>query len=331
MPFKTKFLAVMALISTLGLSMFAQAQPVAPIDGYPTKPIRLILGHSAGGNADTFARALAKPLSERLGQPIIIENKAGANQIIAAELTARSTPDGYTIYLASQTSLVLNVGAYKKLPYDSLKDFAPVSLLYTVPLYLVVNPTVPATNVKQLIDLAKSKPGTINFASVGTGSSVHLSGEMFKSMTGIDIVHVPYKGSVEGLTDLMAGRVQLMFDGGVSALPRVNEGKLRVLAMTGAERSPSFPNIPTMAESGVPGYTALFWFGIVAPQATPQPIVSRLSREIGAILNDPVFKKLFQEQGVDPISSTPAEFSKLIRDDLPKWIGIMKQAGVQQN
>ncbi|MDQ2762761.1 MAG: tripartite tricarboxylate transporter substrate binding protein [Pseudomonadota bacterium] len=323
------FLTALALSALSVLP--ARAQSPESADNYPSRPIRLILGHSPGGNADTFARALARPLSERLGQPITIENRAGANQIIAAETAARAVPDGYTLYLASQTSLVLNVGAHKKLPYDPVRDFAPVSLVYTVPLYLVVNPSVPATNVKELIALAKARPGKLNFASIGIGSSVQLAGEMFKSMAGIDIVHVPYKGSVEAEVDLMAGRVQMMFDGGVSALPQAKNGKVRVLAMTGTERSPSFPNIPTMIESGLPGYSALFWFGIVAPAGTPEPIVNKLSHEIGAILNDPVFKKVFQQQGVDPVSSTPAEFSRLIQTDLPKWTGIMKQAGITPN
>jgi tripartite-type tricarboxylate transporter receptor subunit TctC len=307
------------------------AQTAAGGDNWPSRPIRLVLGHSPGGNADTFARALVKPLAERLGQPVIIDNKPGANQIIAAEIAARAQPDGYTIYLASQTSLVLNVGAQKKLPYDPVRDFAPVSLLYTIPLYLVVHPEVPAHSVKDLVALARAKPGQINFSSVGTGSSVHLAGEMFKSMAGIDMVHVPYRGSSEALVDLLAGRVQIMFDGGVSALPRVREGKLRVLGMTGSERSPSFPDIPTIAEAGLPGYAALFWFGVVAPAGTPAAIVDRLSAEIGAILNDPVFKGVFAAQGVDPVSSTPEQFSRLIREDLPKWTGIMKQAGIEPN
>jgi tripartite-type tricarboxylate transporter receptor subunit TctC len=321
----------------IGVLAWAAFNPAAaqtsarPADAYPTKPIRLILGHSPGGNADTFARMLVVPLSERLGQPIVIENKAGANQIIAAQYTSRAAPDGYTLYLASQTSLVLNAGSQAKLPYDPVKDFAPISLLYTVPLYLVVTPSLPVTSVSQLIELAKSKPGSINFASVGTGSSVHLAGEMFKSMTGANIVHIPYKGSSEGLVDVMAGRAHMMFDGGVSALPRVAEGKLRVLAMTGTERSPSFPNIPTMMEAGVPGYSASFWFGLVAPAGTPAPIVNKLAREIEVVLNEPAFKKSLAAQGVDPVSSTPAEFSKLIRDDLPKWTGIMRQAGIVAN
>ncbi len=309
----------------------AAAQTSAAGEAWPSRPIRLVLGHSPGGNADTFARALVRPLAERLGQPIVIDNKPGANQIIAAEIAARAPADGYTIYLASQSSLVLNVGAQKKLPYDPVRDFSPVSLLYTIPLYLVVHPDVPAKSVAELISLAKATPGRINFASVGTGSSVHLAGEMFKSMTGVDMVHVPYRGSSEAMVDLLSGRVQIMFDGGVSALPRVKDGKLRVLGMTGAERSPSFPEIPTIAEAGVPGYSALFWFGIVAPAGTPAPIVNRLSKEIGAILNDPVFKKEFAAQGVDPVSSTPEGFSRIIKEDLPKWTGIMKQAGIEPN
>ena len=322
---------VLLTVFILNVGFISGAQAQSAADNYPSRPIRLVLGHSTGGNADTFARALVKPLGERLGQTVIVDNKPGASQMIAAEFAARAAPDGYTLYLASQSSLVLNAGAQKKLPYDSIRDFAPISLVYTIPLYLVVHPSLPVSNVRQLIELAKAKPNELNFASIGAGSSVHLSGEMFKQLAGIEMVHVPYKGSSEALLDVMAGRVQMIFDGGVSALPRVNEGKLRVLAMTGSERSPSLPNIPTMAESGVPGYAATFWFGIVAPAGTPAPIVAKLGREIGAILNDPVFKKLFAAQGVDPVSSTPEEFSKLIRDELPKWTQIMRQAGIVPN
>jgi tripartite-type tricarboxylate transporter receptor subunit TctC len=306
----------------------AVAPAGAADEAWPSRPIRFVLGHSPGGNADTFARALAEPLAQRLGQPVVVENKPGGNQIIAASLTAKSAPDGYTIYLASQSSLVLNVGARKKLPYDPVKDFAPVSLVYTIPLYLVVNPQVPAKSVRELVELAKAKPNSLTFGSVGTGSSVHLATEMFKSMTGVDMLHVPYRGSGEALLDLIPGRIHLMFDGGVSSLRYVKEGKLRALGMTGVKRSPATPEIPTIAESGVPGYAATFWFGVVAPAGTSPAIVERLSKEIGAIVDEPVFKKKFWSQGVDPVSSTPAEFSKLIKDDLPKWTAIMRQAGV---
>lgn len=297
-------------------------------DPWPVRPIRFVLGHSPGGNADVFARALAQSLGERLGQPVNVDNRPGANQIIAADLSAKAQPDGYTIYLASQSSLVLNVGAKKKLPYDSVKDFAPVSLVYTIPLYLVVHPKLAAKSVRELIALAKAQPNKLTFGSIGTGSSVQLVAEMFKSMTGTEMLHVPYRGSNEALLDLIAGRIDLMFDGGVSSLPHVKEGRLRVLGMTAPERSAAVPDVPTIAESGVPGYAATFWFGIVAPAGTPAPIVERLARDIAAIVNQPAFVRKFGAQGVDPVSSTPAQFATLIRDDVPKWTAIMRQAGV---
>jgi tripartite-type tricarboxylate transporter receptor subunit TctC len=313
--------AVLALLPAV-----AFGQPAS--EAWPTKPIRLILGHSAGGSADTFSRTMAKSLAERLGQPVLVENRVGANQAIAAEATARAAPDGYTIYLASQTALVLNVGARKKLPYDSIKDFAPISLVYTIPLYLVVSPQLPVSTVKELIAFARAKPGALAFASIGTGSSVHLAAEMFRTMTGTEMLHVPYKGSVEALADLMTGRVQLMFDAGLTALPQARAGKLRVLGMTGSKRSPSIPEIPTIAESGVPGYAGEFWFGVVAPAGTPAAIVNRLAKEIAAIVGDPQLSRQFAAQGLDTVSNTPAEFARLIRDDLGKWLDVMKQAGV---
>lgn len=295
---------------------------------YPTRPIRLLLGHAPGGGADQVARALAKPLGERLGQPVVVENKPGANQIIAADLASKAPADGYTLYLASQTSLVLNVGARKNLPYDSVKDFSPVSLVYAIPLYLVVNPAVPARSVAELVAYAKANPGKIGYASIGTGSSVHLASEMFKSMAGVDMLHVPYRGSNEGLLDVMAGRVQLMFDGGVTALPQVKAGKLRVLGMTGAERSTAAPEIPTISEAGVPSYAATFWFGIVAPAGTPKAVVDRLSRAMAQILDQPSFRESFAASGLDIMSSTPEAFAAQLKADIPKWTRIMQDAGI---
>jgi tripartite-type tricarboxylate transporter receptor subunit TctC len=323
---KRRYFSAAVAIGTVLSALMPAAQ--AQSQAYPTRPIKFILGHAPGGGADQVARALAKPLAERLGQPVVVENRPGANQIIAAELAAKAPADGYTIYLASQSSLVLNVGARKSLPYDSLKDFAPVSLVYTIPLYLVVNNDVPAKTVTELISYAKANPGKLGFASIGTGSSVHLAAEMFKSMAGIDMLHVPYRGSNDGLLDVMAGRVQLMFDGGVTALPQVKAGKLRVLGMTGSERSKSAPDVPTIAEAGLPGYVATFWFGVVAPAGTPKPIIDRLSTEVRAILDQPSFSQPFAAAGLDIKSSTPEAFAEQLRRDLPTWVNIMKTAGI---
>jgi len=306
-----------------GTAMLAQAQD------FPTKPIKIVIPYSPGGIADTFTRALAQDLSVSLKQPVVAENKPGGSMIIGAEAVAKAAPDGYTLFLGSIASLAINVGAFKKLPYDPLKSFAPVSMVFYTPLFLVVNLNVPANSVKELVAYAKAHPGAVNFGSVGHGSSLHLAGELFKSIAGIDIVHVPYKGSSKVLPDLLGGRIQMEFDGG-TFLKQVRAGKLRLLAVTSSKRLESLPDTPTMVEAGVPGYEMELWFGIVAPAGTPAPIVDRLSREIAHVVKKPAFKARFVDYGVEPLSNTPKEFTQLIAQDIRKWVKLVKDSGIRR-
>ena len=305
--------------------------PAALAQAYPTKPVRVVVPYPPGGVGDTTMRAIAQQLSESLGQPFVIDNKPGASQMIGADAVAKAAPDGYTLFLGSVTSLAINVSSQKKMPYDPVKDFAPVSMLYFSPMYLVVNPAVPAQSVKELVALAKAQPGKLSFASIGQGGSIHLAGEMFKSMAGVDITHIPYKGSAPALTDIIGGQVSLMFDAGVSALPQVRAGKLRALAITTAKRVDSTPELPTVAEAGgLPNYEATLWFGLVAPAATPRDIVNRLSQELAKILRQPALQARFANLGVEFSASSPDEFATYIRAETLKWGKVFRDAKVEQ-
>ena len=305
--------------------------PAALAQTYPTKPVRVVVPYPPGGVGDTTMRAIAQQLSESLGQPFVIDNKPGASQMIGADAVAKAAPDGYTLFLGSVTSLAINVSSQKKMPYDPVKDFAPVSMLYFSPMYLVVNPAVPAQSVKELVALAKAQPGKLSFASIGQGGSIHLAGEMFKSMAGVDITHIPYKGSAPALTDIIGGQVSLMFDAGVSALPQVRAGKLRALAITTAKRVDSTPELPTVAEAGgLPNYEATLWFGLVAPAATPRDIVNRLSQELARILRQPALQARFANLGVEFSASSPDEFATYIRAETLKWGKVFRDAKVEQ-
>ena len=314
-------------ICVAGLSV----APAALGQTYPTKPVRVVVPYPPGGVGDTTMRAIAQQLSESLGQPFVIDNKPGASQMIGADAVAKAAPDGYTLFLGSVTSLAINVSSQKKMPYDPVKDFAPVSMLYFSPMYLVVNPAVPAQSVKELVALAKAQPGKLSFASIGQGGSIHLAGEMFKSMAGVDITHIPYKGSAPALTDIIGGQVSLMFDAGVSALPQVRAGKLRALAITTAKRVDSTPELPTVAEAGgLPNYEATLWFGLVAPAATPRDIVNRLSQELAKILRQPALQARFANLGVEFSASSPEEFATYIRAETLKWGKVFRDAKVEQ-
>jgi tripartite-type tricarboxylate transporter receptor subunit TctC len=314
-------------ICVAGLSV----APAALGQTYPTKPVRVVVPYPPGGVGDTTMRAIAQQLSESLGQPFVIDNKPGASQMIGADAVAKAAPDGYTLFLGSVTSLAINVSSQKKMPYDPVKDFAPVSMLYFSPMYLVVNPAVPAQSVKELVALAKAQPGKLSFASIGQGGSIHLAGEMFKSMAGVDITHIPYKGSAPALTDIIGGQVSLMFDAGVSALPQVRAGKLRALAITTAKRVDSTPELPTVAEAGgLPNYEATLWFGLVAPAATPRDIVNRLSQELARILRQPALQARFANLGVEFSASSPEEFATYIRAETLKWGKVFRDAKVEQ-
>jgi tripartite-type tricarboxylate transporter receptor subunit TctC len=317
------FASLLQGLCALLLAFTVQAQP------YPSRPIRFIVPYTPGGLGDTFARAVGQGLSERLGQPVVIDNRPGASQAIGAELTAKAQPDGYTLFMGTQSGLVLNTIAKKSLPYDPVRDFAPISTLFTSPLYLVVHPSVPAKSVQELIAAARARPGKYTFASIGPGSSLHLAGEMFRMRAKLDIVHVPYKGSAPAITDLLSGQVDMMFEGGVSALPHVRSGKLRALATTGRKRTEAMPQLPTMAEAGVPDFDVTVWFGLVAPAKVPRPIIEQLNREVAEILRTPALKEKFAAAGIDITPSTPEELGRRIRDDLPYWTKIMRDAGIQ--
>lgn len=316
---------VARLLCILSIAMFS---PWTAAQAYPSKPIRLVVPYPAGGVGDTLARELGTQLGQRLGQTVVVDNKPGGSQIIGAETVARAPADGHTLFLGSLSSLVLNVGSHKNLTYDPAKDFVSVSLFFNTPLYLVVNPKVPVKNVTELIAYGKSHPGKLAYGSIGNGSSLHLIGEMFKNKTGIDMLHIPYKGSVPALTDLVGGQIQLIFDAGTSALPLVRSGKLGVLGVTSAKRASGTPEVPTIAESGVPGFDASVWFGIVAPAGTPQPIVQRLSGEIVEILKGDAIRERFRSSGVEVGGSTPAEMGAIVEADRQAWGLLQRQAGI---
>jgi tripartite-type tricarboxylate transporter receptor subunit TctC len=302
---------------------------LATAQGFPNRAVKIVVPYPPGGIGDTVTRALAQGLAEQMGQAFVIDNKPGASQMIGAELVAKAQPDGYTLFLGSVTSLAINVNSQKKMSYDPTRDFAPVSMAFFSPLYLVVNPAVPATSVRELIALARAQPGKLTFASIGQGGSIHLAGELFRSMAGLDMTHVPYKGSAPALTDVVGGQVSLMFDAGVSALPQVRAGKLRGLAVTSAKRSSSAPDLPTVAEAGnLPGYEATIWFGLVAPAGTPREVVLRLSQEFAKVARQQALRERFAPQGVELASTTPEEFADIIRTEIPKWGKVLRDANI---
>lgn len=318
MSLRTATLALFVMTSVLG---------AASAQAYPDKPIRMVVPFPAGGTTDILARAVAQKLSESLGQQMIVDNKPGAGGNIGAQEVARAAPDGYTLVMGTVGTHAINPSLYKKLPYDHLKDFAPVSLVASVPNLLVVHPSVPVNSVKELIAYVKANPGKLNFASSGNGTSIHLSGELFKTMTGVQMTHVPYKGSAPAVTDLLGGQVQLMFDNMPSALPHAKGGKLKPLAVTSAKRFPGTPDIPTIAEAGVPGYEASSWFGVLAPAGTPKEIVNKLSTEIAKALKTPEMTKRLEEQGAQAVGSTPEEFAAHIKAETAKWAKVVKESG----
>ena len=323
---RMKFCSLASWLAIIAGALFVLP---AAAQNYPVKPVRIVVPYPPGGIGDTVTRALAQGLGEQLGQTFVIDNKPGASQMIGAELVARAPADGYTLFLGSVTSLAINVNSQKKMNYDPAKDFAPVSMAFYSPLYLVVNPSVPAQSVKELIALAKAQPGKLTFASIGQGGSIHLAGELFRSMAGLDMVHVPYKGSAPALTDVIGGQVNLMFDAGVSALPQVRAGKLRALAVTSAKRSSSAPELPTVAEAAnLPGYEATIWFGLVAPAGTPRDIVTRLSQELAKVAQQPALRERFAPQGVELSATTPEEFAAIIKSEIPKWGKVLRDANV---
>jgi tripartite-type tricarboxylate transporter receptor subunit TctC len=300
----------------------------APAQNYPNRPVRFIVAQSAGGNADLVARAIAQKLGEAFGQQVVVDNRGGASGIIATELTAKAPPDGYTLLL-TPSSFGVNPSLYRKLPYDPIKDLAPVTLAASAPNILVVYPPLPVRSVKDLIELARAKPRQLNFGSSGNGGSPHLAGEMFKTMAGVELTHVPYKGASAALTALIAGEIQLNFASLPSALPLVKSGRLRAVAVTSAKRSPAVPELPTVAESGLPEFETAAWQGVFVPARTPQAIITRLNREIARIVNSPEIRERMMAEGAEPVGNTPQEFARYIEREIAKWARVVKATGMR--
>lgn len=298
---------------------------------YPQKPVRLVVGVPAGGTTDVVARLVGQKLGEQLGQQVVIENRGGAGGNIGAELVAKAPPDGYTLFLATIGTMTINPSLYSKMPFDTLRDFAAISQLTSMPQLLVVHPSVPVKTVKELIAYAKSRPGQLNFASGGAGTAIHLAGELFKTMAGVDMVHIAYKGSAPAMTDLIGGQVSLMFDQILTSLPHAQGGKLRALAVTTEKRSPAAPQIPTIAEAALPGYAVTTWHGLLAPAGTPRDVVNRLSGEAARALQSPDIRDRFASQGVDPVSSTPEAFAAMMKAELEKWRRVIAASGAKIN
>jgi tripartite-type tricarboxylate transporter receptor subunit TctC len=296
---------------------------------YPAHAVRMIIASTPGGSVDTIARTIGPRLSERWGQQLLVDNRPGAGGAIGGDLVAKAQPDGYTLLLGTIAPLATNISLQKKFPYDPLKDFAPVSLVATQNLMLVVHPSVPAKTVKELVRFAKSQPGKLSFASAGNGTGSHLSGELFKQMTGIDILHVPYKGVQPAMVDVISGQVAINFPSILSGLPHVRAGRVCALAVTGAKRSRAVPELPTMQEAGVQGYESMTWYAIVAPAGTPQDIVTKLSTEVAAILKQPEVTDRLSNEGADPVGSTPQEFGRYLKSEIEKWRKVIRAAGIQ--
>ena len=306
----------------------AALAPAALAQSYPVKPVHLIVPFGAGGPADIYARAIAQRLGEPLGQQVLVEDRPGAGSAIGTEAVAKSAPDGHTLLMISNTHTI-NETLNPKLPYNLLRDFAPITQVNDMPNVLVVSPSSPANSVKELIALAKSKPGKLNYASSGSGTPYHLAAEMFKAMAGVDIVHIPHKASGEARASVLGGQVELMFDSLPTTVQQIKAGKLKGLAITSTRRSSLLPDLPTMAEAGVPGYEADLWLGLVAPAGTAPAIVNRLHDEVAKILQRPEVRESFIQQGTEPIGSTPEQFAAFLKNDVEKWGKVVKFSGAR--
>jgi tripartite-type tricarboxylate transporter receptor subunit TctC len=311
-----------ALLSLLFIQGTVQAQT------YPTRSVKIIVPFGAGGSADVYARIVGAKLSDALGQPFVVENRPGGGAVVGSDAVAKSAPDGYALLMMSNTHTV-NETLIPKKSYDLMKDLAPITGVNSQDLMLAVNPAVPANTLKEFIALAKSKPGKLNYASSGPGTPYHLAGELFKSMAGVDIVHVPHKGSDQARAALLGNQVDMMFDAISTIVAQVRAGKLRALATTGKTRSAVTPDVPTVAEAGVPGYEATIWLGLMAPAGTPRPVIEKLNAEIVKVLNSPDIRKSWSEQGAVPIPMTPDQFDKFLREDIAKWAAVVKATGMK--
>ncbi len=315
-------------LATLASAAAAALLPLpAAAQAYPNKPITMIVPFSAGGTTDILARIVGQALTAELGQSVIIDNRAGAGGNIGGQLAARAPADGYTLFMGTVGTHAINEALYKKMPFDPIKDFAPLSRVANVPNLLVAHPSQPFKTVPEMIAYAKAHPGKINFGSSGSGSSIHLSGELFKSMAKVDMVHIPYKGSAPAVNDLLGNQIAIMFDNMPSAIQHVRAGKLRPIAVTTAKRSPELPDVPTIAESGVPGYDATSWFGLFAVAGTPAPIVTQLNKALVKVLNQPEVKAKIVAQGGEVVAETPEQFAAFIKAETAKWGKVVKESG----
>ncbi len=320
-------------LAALGWALVSGANPGHAAQGpgvsYPTRPVRVLVPQTPGSSADIFARAVSERLQDKWGVPVVIDNRAGAGGAISMELVKQATPDGHTLTLTTEGALAIIPHLYPNPRYDTLKDFAPVTRVASAPYVLIVNPALPAKSVKELVALAKSKPGQINFASGGNGSGTHLSGELFKSMAGINLVHVPYKGASLGMTDVMSGQVQMMFTGVPTALAQVRAGRLRALAVTTMRRAQVLPEVPTVSEGGLVGYEVAPWWGVLAPVDTPRNVIQKLHFDVVDTLKQDVLTKQFTVQGAEPIGDTPAQFAAVLKAEYDKWGKVVRDAGVR--
>jgi tripartite-type tricarboxylate transporter receptor subunit TctC len=316
-------------LCALLLVLAAAATGLVHAQAFPAKPLRLIVPYPPGGSADILARGIGQKLGESLGQSVVIENRPGAGTGIGTDATAKAPADGYTLMLGTVSSHAINPALNSKLPFDPVRDFTPISLVASIPFAMLVHPSVPASNVAEFIAYARSRPGQIDYSSAGNGTSNHLAGELFEAMTGTHLVHIPYRGSAPALQDLLAGRVALMFDLVLTAAPHVKSGAARGLAVTGSQRSAVLPELPTVAESGVPGYEVSAWFGIFAPAGVPKPIVDRLNAEIVKAMAAPDLRQRLISQGAEPVTSSPEQFAAYLNAEIAKWAKVIKVAGVQ--
>ncbi|MBI3044013.1 MAG: tripartite tricarboxylate transporter substrate binding protein [Betaproteobacteria bacterium] len=318
-------LRILAALAALAVAGTTFAQGAA---GYPSRPIRLVVSFAPGGTADTVGRIVGEGLAARLGQPVVADNRPGANSAVACEIVSQANPDGYTMVIVA-AGFAVNPSLRKKLPYDSLRDFAPVGLAGSGPYLLTVHPSVPAKTLGEFIAWAKARPGQVTYASTGIGSPPHLAAELLRSMAGLDLVHVPYKGGGQVMPDFLAGRVPMFFGSISTLVAHIRAGKLRAIAMTTPQRAPAMPEVPTFDESGLKGYDVTGWYGLLVPGKTPPAIVNRLNTELRHALGDPQVRKQLEARGITPTPVTPAEFAKLIRTEIPKWAKLMKAAGIK--
>jgi len=315
-------IAMIGVMASLGsLSVHAQT--------YPSQPVRMVVPFAAGGTSDTIARLLSERMAQKLGTPVVVENRAGAGGNIGSELVARAKPDGYTMLMGTVATHGINASLYKQIAFDPVKDFKPVTLIASTPSVLLVNPAVPVDSVQELIDHAKSHPGKLNFGSSGNGSSHHLAGELFNSMADTRMTHIPYRGTAAAQVDLIAGEIQVLFDTLPAAMPHVQGGKVKALAVSSLERDASLPDLPTIAEAGVPGYEVGSWYGFLFPAGTPDEIVERMSAAVTEVINSPEVTERLLAQGATPVASTPAEFTEHIAREQEKWAKVIKLSGAQ--